>query len=161
MPEDNKPFSISWGPGVSAGLSAGGHTYTSGASTDLQIAMRHAEALVAGLRGEMTGELAKVAASLERTEDRLTLALKEVPQLGEIKRENRRAIGWAVGIVIAALALLWTVFGVGASITSGVTDHVVSIKDEQKLEVERDARIENKLDQLLRNSPDGQPQQRR
>lgn len=125
-------------------------------SNDLAVAMHHAEALVDGLRGEMIGEIK----ALTRDVNRITKSLDDVPKLSEINRANRRVIYIIAGLIIAAIALGWTVFGAGISVTGAVADRVISVKEAQRTDAAREQRIERKLDRLLEDRENGQTNRR-
>lgn len=104
------------------------------------------------MRGEITALTAAIREGETRRSadvDRLTTALAGVPKAAEIRRDNRVAVAWAVGSVLALLALLWTVFGVGASITGGVADRVIQTREEQRAAKLRENRLLETQQQIL------------
>src|SRR5258705_5370064 len=135
-----------------------------GQTTDLSLMFKIAEQAAGAVRAELMGEIRALTPAMRENEAQrsmdvqgLTHALQDTPKLSEIKRENRHAIGWAVGIVLRALALPWTVFGVGASTTSGFADRVLGEQQEQQAEQIRDKRIDDKLNAGLKDGSSGQP----
>lgn len=123
---------------------------TLGPGTDLSTVFRVVDNSVAAVRAELMGEVRALTAAMREGEarrsadvDRMTRELAQVPSIDAINKANRKAVIALGGITIALIALLWTVFGVGAAITGGIADRVIDSRESQR-------RIEQKLDGLVK-----------
>jgi hypothetical protein len=163
----SNPFITNWD--ALGSTVAAGRTFDQAqgaASTDLSVAMRYADSLVAGvrgeltgLRGEMSGELAKVAAALEKAEAKrssdfkeLEEALKNAPSIQAI----RKTVWIGFGGAVAFLGLMWAIFGAGVSLSGAYAGETVAIKQAQLEQRQRDERIEAALNRILGEKQVGQ-----
>lgn len=146
-------------------------------SSDIENVYRHVdtvrslmEAKVEGLRSEIKGELAIVAASVreaeaKRSEDytRLSTAVEGVrstlPTKDDIQRSTRN---WAValgGFTVGLASLLWMFFDTGTGITGAVADEIIKIKASEQQRASDLQEIKELLvdvqDEAPKKSPEG------
>ncbi len=118
-------------------------------SREVENVYRHVGTLIGALRSEMKGEIAIVMATIREAEAQRSVDYQSLKTSLDNVRTTLpttfamwKIVGSVVGFAVGLLALLWTAFGAGQSITGLFADEVLEQRTQQ-------ADIQNKLNILL------------
>lgn len=132
--------------GVGVSLGSGANT-----NSELQNMYRHVDTQIGAVRSEMKGQIATVMATIREAEaqrsvdfNALRTSVDKVSASLPTTATMWKIIGTVTGGAFAMLALLWAVFGSGASTTGIFADKVLEQREQQ-------AEIRKSLDILLKD----------
>lgn len=127
-------------------------------SSDVDNIYRYVDAKVDGLRSEMKGELATLAATVQAAEAQRSADYTKLAASVDAVKDNlpTKTTAWQMlGALfvggIAVLAFLWTAFDTGVGVTGVFAEKVVE-------DIEQQNDIEAKIDKILESQVSDKPQ---